>query len=119
MMDAMTPASRIAIPKSWERKIAARWKEWEPITLVTLRPMSPADTDNLRMHHRSHLITLLQDDIEMRVVRRLQLDDPRCPRQLLTARYQQYLKNSSHPRYTRRINAHSERTGIQPSPPRG
>lgn len=112
-MDPMTPSSRLTIPPAWERKITARWKELEPILIIR-------GEAHLRPFHRSWLIDLLRDDIQMRVVRRLMLDDVREPFGVLLERRRAHYKTSHHPRYTRRANVtHKQGISIQPSPPRG
>jgi hypothetical protein len=94
---ALTPA----IPAAWERKISARWLELEPFALINLRGernLLPA----VRDRHRAWLVSLLRLDIEMRVVRRLMLDDVRLDESTLAVRRDLHLKLSQHPRYTER-----------------
>jgi hypothetical protein len=83
-LDPNAPSAALGpVPAHVERKIAARWKEWEPWVLVHLRQrhfgstVASTELARLRQQHRQHLLFLLEAGIEMRLVRRHQLDDPR------------------------------------------
>ena len=71
------------VPAHVERKIARRWKEWEPWTIIHLHHRGYDSTRRstelarLRQRHRQHVLFILEAGIEMRLVRRHQLDDPR------------------------------------------
>ena len=81
--DPCTPSSAFeSLPAHLERKIAARWKEWEPWAIIHLRQrhdVAAASTEltRLRQRHRRHVLSLLEAGIEMRLIRRHRLDDPR------------------------------------------
>jgi len=98
---ANSPRTLSPLPPHWERKIAARWLELLPRVRVWAQH-SPLALDSLAQRHRIILTRLLRDDIEMRVVRRLALDDIRHHDVALAARRLAYLTNSQHPRYTQR-----------------
>src|SRR5438132_402231 len=82
VVDANTPRP-FFLPAHVERKIAARWREWEPWVLIDLkhRNLAPdvesAEFARLRRMHSRHVLTLLRVGIAMRLIRRHQLDDPR------------------------------------------
>ena len=79
------PASAFAIlPAHLERKIAVRWKEWEPwVRIHQLRvpnfnpAVAAAETTRLRQRHREQILRFTQAGIAMRLVRGHRLDDPR------------------------------------------
>jgi len=83
-VDPHTPSPLlISLPQHVQRKIAARWQEWIPWVLIDLlrREHDPAsrsaEFDRIRRRHSEHLLNLMRLGIEMRLVRRHRLDDPR------------------------------------------
>jgi len=69
-------------PAHVDRKIAVRWKEWEGWAIVHLRQRgcygsTATELARLRQWHRQHVLSLLDAGIEMRLIRKHQLDDPR------------------------------------------
>ena len=79
-VDANTTRS---LPAHLERKIAQRWKEWEPWVLMQVRPRCnydlavwSAEMAWIRRWHRNYLLHVIWAGISMRVVRRHRLDDP-------------------------------------------
>ena len=83
-VDPHTPSPLlISLPQHVQRKIVARWKEWEPWVLIDLRRREhdaagrSAEFDRVRRRHSEHLLNLMRLGIEMRLVRRHRLDDPR------------------------------------------
>lgn len=101
MIDAMTPAPTLTIPASWEHKIADRWLELLPHVRIWLGERT-ADLSAVQSQHRAWLASLLRHDIEMRVVRRLLLDDIRQPQSVLAARRDKYIEK----RHRRKPNSH-------------
>ena len=83
VLEANTPRSLlISLAGHLERKIAARWQEWEPWVWLYLRqrgcaPAGSPELARLRRRHSEHLLDLMRVGIEMRLVRRHRLDDPR------------------------------------------
>ena len=74
----------LALPAQLERKIARRWKEWEPWVLMQLRrrpdfnPAIPSpQMARIRKWHRNYVLDLIQAGTSMRLVRRHRLADPR------------------------------------------
>jgi Bacterial dnaA protein helix-turn-helix len=72
------------VPPHLERKIAARWKEWEGwVRLQQLRAphydpgVASAESARLRQRHSEHVIDMMRAGISMRTIRRHRLDDPR------------------------------------------
>jgi hypothetical protein len=90
MIDPMRPTCDFNIPLSWRTKIAKRWRELEP--KVKWQERDPAVREALEIDHYSLLITLLNKEVEMRVIRRLGLDDMTLPEQELNARAERYLE---------------------------
>lgn len=87
--DAHSPRTSLeSLPRYVERKIAARWKEWEPWVRIDLlrRERDPitasAEFVRLRRQHSQHLLALMRAGIAMRLVRRHRLDDPRITDEL-------------------------------------
>ena len=83
-VDPLTPSPLlISLPQHVQRKIAARWQEWVPWVLLDLRRREhdgagrSAEFARLRRRHSEHLLHLMRLGIEMRLVRRHRLDDPR------------------------------------------
>ncbi len=79
--DINAPAAAIAPTDATARRHAARWREIEPFArqrLQALGDTSSAAYAALRDLHRSRLLLLDAVGIEMRVVRRHALDDPRA-----------------------------------------
>ena len=83
-VDPHTPSPLlISLPQHLQRKIAARWQEWIPWVLIDLRRREhdaanrSAEFDRIRRRHSEHLLHLMRLGIEMRLVRRHRLDDPR------------------------------------------
>src|ERR1700677_430827 len=77
-MDANSPRSRIVLPERTRQKIRARWLEWS----AALRLEQQARPSHLcfdETWHQGWLLDLLRRGVEMRVVRRLEMDDPRKP----------------------------------------
>lgn len=91
-MTALDP-SRPAAPRTQRqpRRIPARWREWEPTVRAWAQPLGlTAQLPALQSEHAAWLSHLLTLRIEMRVVRRLALDDPRLPRTMLERRVADY-----------------------------
>jgi hypothetical protein len=78
-----SPGLILFLPAHVRRKIAARWREWEPSVWIYLRRRHYDSTvvckelARLRQRHMEHVVDLMGVGIEMRVVRRHGLDDPR------------------------------------------
>jgi hypothetical protein len=76
-------AALVSLPAHVERKIAARWKEWEAWTIIHLHHCGydstrrSAELAHLRQRHHQHVLSVLDLGIEMRLIRRHKLDDPR------------------------------------------
>jgi hypothetical protein len=70
-LDPFKPFARLP-PVHVERKIAARWKEWEAWAIIHLYHRGCPSADQA-----AELLSLLDAGIEMRLIRRHQLDDPR------------------------------------------
>ena len=81
VIDANAPRP-LLLPASLERKIAARWREWEAWMLIQLkqRDYSPevqsAELARLRQRHTEQMLALRRVGMPMRLVRRHRLDDP-------------------------------------------
>jgi hypothetical protein len=73
----------LLLPAPLERKIAARWREWEPWVRIQLqhRDYAPevelAEFARLRKRHSEQMLALRGMGMPMRLVRRHRLDDPR------------------------------------------
>ena len=91
MMDSMSPRSRIVISDKRLWSIHHRWSEWQP-ALKLERQARPSHLCFDEAWHRSWLLDLLHQRVEMRVVRRLALDDPRMPLSELQRRVRMYLE---------------------------
>jgi len=88
--------------QSFEKRIEARWNEWEPWVIMHLqRQMGAgqlrldgrsAEYRRLQQRHRAALAVLLRMGIDMRMVRRNRLDDPRVSDEERAARLQIYLE---------------------------
>ena len=83
-IDPFTPSQLMSQPAHVERKVAARWEEWEPWVLLDLHrrclssvPTVRAESARLRKRHRMQVLDLLRAGIEMRLIRKHKLDDPR------------------------------------------
>jgi hypothetical protein len=90
MMDSNSPRSRIVFPERTRQKIRARWLEWS----AALRLEQQARPSHLcfdETWHQGWLLDLLRRGVEMRVVRRLELDDPRKPLTELHRRVERYI----------------------------
>jgi hypothetical protein len=113
-----SPASSFAtLPKHLERKIAARWKEWEPwVCLQQLRAphyepaIAAAETDRLRKRHTEHILALMSAGIAMRLVRRHRLDDPRLTDETRAVLVQAVLER----RRKVRLGRHSSQDHLHP-----
>ena|SRR5271157_3801464 len=90
IVDPNAPSAALSsVPAHVERKIAARWKEWEPWAIIHLRQRGyyaamSTELAHLRQWHREHVLSLLDAGIEMRLIRRHQLDDPRMTEEVRT-----------------------------------
>jgi hypothetical protein len=96
-MDANSPRSRIVVPERTLMKIRQRWQEWQPQLKLEaqVRPDHPCWD---AAWHQGWLLSLLQQGVDMRQVRRSSLDDPRQPLSELHRRVRMYLEKR-----TRRI----------------
>ncbi len=79
-VQAFTPALS-PIPRSTARMISKRWEEWSLKVQLDLRAL-PVNSRLKKYHdmrdaHAAVVLTLLSYGLEMRVVRRNDLDDPR------------------------------------------
>jgi len=79
-IDPFTP-QLMSQPAHVERKIAVRWKEWEPWVIIHLRHRGylatmATELARLRQWHRQHVLSLIDTGNEMRLIRKHQLDDP-------------------------------------------
>jgi hypothetical protein len=89
-LDANSPRSALlSLPPDLERRIAARWKEWEAWVWMDLRhrgiaPLGSSEIARLRQQHADHIVDFMQKGLTMRLVRRHRLDDPRIPDELRT-----------------------------------
>jgi hypothetical protein len=97
-MDANSPRSRIVVPERTLMKIRQRWLEWQP-QLKLEAQVRPSHLCFDEGWHRGWMISLLQQGVAMRQVRRSALDDPRQPMSELQRRVRMYLEKR-----TRRIN---------------
>lgn len=88
VLDPNAPSSSFtALSAHWERKIAARWKEWVPWVWIYLRqrgyaPAGSPELARLRRRHSEDLLGMMRAGIGMRLVRRHRLDDPRITEEL-------------------------------------
>jgi hypothetical protein len=90
MMDSMTPRSKLVLPGKVPWALEHRWQEWQP-ALKLEQQARPSHLCFDEAWHRGWLLDLIAKRIEMRVVRRLQLDDPRQPLTELQRRVRMYL----------------------------
>jgi hypothetical protein len=86
IVDPNAPSAALGpVPAHLERKIAARWKEWEPWVIIDVRHrpggyearFASTELATARRRHRQHVLSLLGAGFEMRLIRRHKLDDPR------------------------------------------
>ncbi len=88
--DLMSPrSSLVPLPRNLERKIAARWKEWEPWVWLHLMhqgyaPAGSPELARLRQRHSGHIVGFMQRGVTVRLVRKHRLDDPRITDELRT-----------------------------------
>jgi hypothetical protein len=90
MMDANSPRSRIVVPERTLMKIRQRWLEWAPV-LKHESQVRPVHLCWDEVWHQGWLLSLLQQGVDMRQVRRSSLDDPRQPLSELHRRVRMYL----------------------------
>jgi hypothetical protein len=90
MIDANSPRSRIVFPERTRTKIHARWLEWSAALKIE-QQARPSHLCFDETWHQGWLIYLLRRGVEMRVVRRLELDDPRKPLTELHRRVEKYI----------------------------
>ena len=88
-LDPMSPRSVFEpLPPDLERRIAERWKVWEPWVRIHLSrahqsepTVDPAvdggDPTRLRQRHSALIIAMMRAGISMSTIRRHRLDDPR------------------------------------------
>jgi hypothetical protein len=92
---ATTPTSAITTTPRFSAIAERRWDYWHgPVALWIALDGRPRSLDAIKLEHSLHLAWLLAQGVQMRVVRRLNLDDPREPRLLLRARAELYLSNN-------------------------
>jgi len=107
----MSPASSFAtLPKRLERKITARWKEWEPWVWMYLihrgcAPNGSPELAELRERHSGHIVNLMQRGVAMRLVRRHRLDDPRITDELRRVLVRAVMERCSRARLVRQPDA--------------
>jgi chromosomal replication initiator protein len=82
----MTPRP-FDVPAILQRKITARWKEWEPWVWMDLLqrgidPLGSSEIAALRQKHSRHIVDFMRTGLTMRLIRRHRLDDPRITDEL-------------------------------------
>jgi hypothetical protein len=100
------------------RKIAARWKEWEPWVWLYLRHQGYAlagspELARLRQRHSGHIVGFMQRGVAMRLIRRHRLDDPRITHELRMVLMQAAIGRCKKARLARHPS--SQDSTIQPS----
>lgn len=114
--ELMSPRSSLEpLPRYLERKIAARWKEWEPWVWLYLRhqgyaPAGSTELARLRQRHSEHIVGFMQRGVTMRLIRRHQLDDPRITDELRTVLVQATLGRCKKARLARNPSSQDSTT---------
>ncbi len=117
--DPMSPRSSLEpLPRYLERKITARWREWEPWVWLYLRhqgcaPAGSPELARLRQRHSAHIVGFMQRGLAMRLVRRYRLDDPRITDELRMVLMQAAIGRCKKARLARHPS--SQDSTIQPS----
>ena len=97
-LSTTAPARSLAPSRRTDAKISARWREWCPAIRIWSQSSGVQLTAQIgsvmRGMHKSWLLKLLALGIEMRVIRRLELDDPRLPLSMLRERLRDYQQRS-------------------------
>ena len=88
---ATTPTTSITATPRFAVLCDRRWCEWRGPLAVWASTRGPTNMTALQREWREWLLHLLSLGIEMRVIRRLALDDPREPRLVLQAKAELYL----------------------------
>jgi hypothetical protein len=88
VINAHTPRP-LLLPAPLERKIAARWHEWEPWVRIQLQhcdytpEVELTEFTRLRKRHSEQVLALWRVGMPMRLIRRHRLDDPRITNEAL------------------------------------
>jgi hypothetical protein len=111
--DPMSPRSSLEpLPRYLERKITARWREWEPWVWLYLRhqgcaPAGSPELARLRQRHSAHIVGFMQRGLAMRLIRRYRLDDPRITDELRTVLVRAAMERRGKARMARRCASSS------------
>jgi hypothetical protein len=117
ILDPSAPSAAFgSVPAHMERKIAARWKEWEAWMIVHLRQRHydsiSTELARLRQRHRQDVLSVLDLGIEMRLIRKHKLDDPRITDEARTLVLQAALGRGRNVRASRSCSAHTSSGGL-------
>ena len=97
-LNPAAPSRALAPSTRTVAKISARWREWCPAIRIWAQSTGFGLTEHtgaiLRGQHKDWLLSLLSASVEMRIIRRLDLDDPRLPISMLRLKLAEYQQRS-------------------------
>ncbi len=112
------------IPAILQRKITARWKEWEHWVWMDLLqrgidPLGSSEIAALRRQHSGHIVHFMRTGLTMRLIRRHRLDDPRITDELRRVLSWAVMERCSRASLVRHRSSHGVATQLAAAGARG